>query len=118
MRRNGIFGDMINILGDFTINQKQTFVLNGQGSSLVDIYSHITHGSILWPLLFVIYINNLSVGLKWKCKPFLEDTSLFLLVQYVNISTNDLTIDLQKIYGCAYQRKTEVNCDASKQAQK
>ena len=76
LRQNGISGDIINILRDFLRNRKQRVVLNGQCSSWVDVYAGVPQGSILGPLLFLIYINDLSDGLKSECKLFADDTSL------------------------------------------
>ena len=63
-RQNGISGDIINILQDFLHNRKQRVVLNGHCSSWVYVSTVVPQGSILGPLLFVIYINGLSDGLK------------------------------------------------------
>ena len=68
MRQNGICGDLINILNDFLTNRKQRVVLNGQCSSWVDIRAGVLQGSILGPLLFLIYVNDLPNGLKSECK--------------------------------------------------
>ena len=70
---------MINILKDFLSDRKQRVVLNGQCSSWHDdIHAPVPQGYILGPLLFLIYINDLSNDIKSKCKLFADDTSLFL----------------------------------------
>ena len=74
LRQNGISGDIINILQNFLCNRKQRVVLNGQCSSWADIDAGVPQGSILGPLLFLIYINDLSDGLKSECKLFADDT--------------------------------------------
>ena len=94
---------MINILKDFLSNRKQRIILSCHCSSWADIRFGAPQCSILWPLLFVIYINDLSVGLKSECKLFADDTSLFSVVHDVNISKNDRNSDLQKIYDWTYQ---------------
>ena len=43
------------------------------------------------PLFFLLYINDLSNGLKSNSKLFADDTSLFAIVHDVNSSQIDLT---------------------------
>ena len=74
--QNGINGDIIKILRDFLRNRKQSIVFNGQCSSWADLYAGVPQGSILVSLLLLIYINDLSDGLKNECKLFADDTSL------------------------------------------
>ena len=54
-------------------------------------------GSILGPLLFLIYINNLSDDLIINVKLFADDASLFCVFHDVNTSANNLNNDLSKI---------------------
>ena len=91
LRQNGIYGDMVNILKYFLSNRNQRVILNGQCSSWADIPFGASQCFIAWPLLFLIHINNLSVGLKSECKLFAEDTCLFSVVHDFVISKNDQT---------------------------
>ena len=67
----------------------QRVVLNGQCSSWVDIRAGVPQGSILGPLLFLIYVNDLPDGLKSECKLFADDTSLFSVVHDIGTSASD-----------------------------
>ena len=77
----------------------------------------IPQGSILGPLLFLIYINNLPNGLQSNPKLFADDASLFSTVQDITKSTVSLKNNLTKIFEWAVQWKMNFNPDPSKQAQ-
>ena len=91
--------------------------MNGQFSSWADVNAGVPQGSILGPLLFLIYINDLSDGLKSECKLFADDTSLFSVVNDINTSVSDLNEDLEKIINWAFKWKMNFNPDPNKQAQ-
>ena len=97
--------------------RKQRVVLNGQLSSWSNIESGVTQGSILGPLLFLIYINHLSEGLATNTKLFADDVSLSSVVDNINLSANNLNSDLSKMNAWANQWKMTFNRDPNKQAQ-
>ena len=73
-----------------------TVVLNGQTSSWADVNAGVPQGSILGPLLFLIYINDLADGLSSNAKLFADDTSLFSVVHNANTTAKKLNNDLVK----------------------
>ena len=77
----------------------------------------VPQGSILGPLLFLIYINDLPNELKSNVKLFAVDTSLFTIAKDKNESGNTLNIDLIFISEWAYNWKMLFNPDPSKPAQ-
>ena len=77
----------------------------------------VLQGSMLGPLLFLIYINDLPNGLQSNPKLFADDTSLFFTVQDITTSTVSLNYDLTKISEWAVQWKMNFNPDPCKQAQ-
>ena len=107
----------MNILIDFLNNRKQSVVLNGESSNWVDVKSGATQGSIIGPLLFLIYIKDLSESLITNAKLFAVDTSLFTVVQDIAASTEELKNDLRNISKWGYQWKMVFNPDMTKQPQ-
>ena len=103
---------MINYLEDC----KQKVVLNEQTSSWKNILCGVPQGSVLGPILFLIYINDLPDGIKSICKIFADDTSLFSKVKDKNCSTVELNNDLKIISNWAIQWKISFNSDPKKQA--
>ena len=64
----GIGGELLNLFKDYLQERQQTVVLDGRSSSWETIKSGISQGSVLGPLLFLIYINHFSDGLSSTCK--------------------------------------------------
>ena len=97
-------------------NRKQRVVLNGFSSDYFCIDSGVPQGSVLDPLLFLIYINNLEKNIKSNVKFFDDDTMLFSAVNNPAISANELNPDLEVISQWSYQWKMNFNPDLNKQA--
>ena len=117
LKQNGIWGNLSSTLTDFLEVRKQRVVLNGQLSSWPNIETGVPQGSILGPLLFSIYINDLSDGLTTNVRLFADDVSLFFVVDNINLSATNLNSDLTKINDWANQWKMTFNLDPNKQAQ-
>ena len=69
------------------------------------------------PLLFLIFINDLTGNLSSNPKLFADDTSLFSVVRDLNTSANEINDDLKKIEAWAHQWKMSCNPNSLKLAQ-
>jgi len=116
LKQNGIGGNLLTLLENYLSNRKQRVLINGSDSDWGSIQSGVPQGSVLGPLLFLIYINDLENGLKSQVKFFADDTSLFSIVKDPNISALELNHDLKLISLWAYQWKMSFNPDLNKQA--
>ena len=89
--------NLLKVLNQFLTNWKRRIVLNGQSSSWTNLKAGVLQSSILGPLLFVIYINDLVDGLSPYAKLFADDTSLFSVINDSIITTLELNSDLARI---------------------
>ena len=97
-----ISGELYNLLENYLSGRFQRVVLNGQTSSWRPVLAGVPQGSIMGPLLFLIYISDLPSELKSNVKLFADDSSLFTVVKDKNESANILNNDLQSISTWAY----------------
>ena len=111
MRLCAISGNLIKLFENYLHNRKQRVVLNDFYSDYSVIESGVPQGSVLGPLLFLIYINDLETNIISNVKFFADDTMLFSIVKYPVISANILNHDLEMIYQWAHQWKMEFNPD-------
>ena len=116
LRRCGVAGNLLLLLQSFLSNRKQRTVLNGQSSPWGTVQAGVPQGSILGPLLFLIYINDLAQNLRCKVKLFADDTSLFTTVQDPQAAASDMNHDLDLITSWANQWRMSFNPDRNKQA--
>ena len=64
MRQHGISGNLLKLLKNHLSNRKQCVVLNDFSSDYASIDSGVHQGSVLGPLLFLIYIYDLEKNIK------------------------------------------------------
>ena len=97
LKRFGVSGQLLSLIQSFLTDRRQRTVLNGQCSNWGDISVGIPQGSILGPLFFLVYINDLTVGSKCNVKLFANDTSLITVVKNPIKAANDMNHDLALI---------------------
>jgi len=73
----GINGKLYDWIKDFLTQRTQKVRVNNQLSKETVVNSGIPQGSILGPILFTIFINDLPEGLKSICKIFADDTKIY-----------------------------------------
>ena len=89
--------------------------MNGKSSGWSSVTAGVPQGSVLGPLFFLVYINDLVDNISSDAKLFADDTSLFTVVYDVDVAADKLNRDLEVISNWAHQWKMQFNPDKNKQ---
>ena len=68
--------DFVSLISSFLTNRNQCVIVNNQMSKLIPVTYGVPQGSVLGPLLFSVYVNDLPCFLNDKCEMFADDTTL------------------------------------------
>ena len=93
------------LLQSYLSDRKQRVVLNGCTSDTGEIQSGVPQGSVLGPLLFLIFINDLETDIVSHVKMFADDTMIFDVVRDLHLSSETLNQDLARVGNWALQWK-------------
>ena len=74
---HGIHGFILNWIQGFRMGRTQQVIVNGCASSWAPVTSGIPQGSVLGPILFVLFINDLPDCVSSDSLPFAEDIKIF-----------------------------------------
>ena len=83
----GIRGKIYNWVKEFLSGREQSVFVNGANSSWKDVTSGIPQGSILGPVLFLVFINDMPDVIVVLIKLFAEDAKIYAVVS--NQADND-----------------------------
>ena len=89
----GIKGKVLCWIADFLSDRKMRIMVRGDYSEWVDVISGVPQGSVLGPILFLIYVNDIPEIVNCSIKMFEDDTKLFRTVKSIDdckILQNDL----------------------------
>ena len=70
LEQNGISGNLLRLLQNYLNTRIQRLVINGSYSDYSNIESGAPQGSVLGPLLFLVYINDLERNIKARFMSF------------------------------------------------
>jgi hypothetical protein len=92
----GIRGNINRWIVSFLYNRTHAVVVDGENSIHIDVESGVPQGSVLGPSLFLLYINDMPVGIKSTVRLFADDTIAYLTISSYKDS-NDLQNNLEKL---------------------
>ncbi len=116
LKCNGISGNLLAFFGDYLRGRRQRVALNGTESDWQNISAGVPQGSVLGPLLFLVYINDLTENIGSQMRLFADDSSIFTPVRDVLGAHEQLIRDLETVSNWGHQWKMVFNPDITKQA--
>ena len=85
LKNSGVEGKLLKWLIDFLSNRTQVVVVDDVVSYLAEVLSGVPQGTVLGPLLFLVYLNDLSNSINtcdFSC--FADDTRIYKAISYVH----------------------------------
>ena len=79
----GIGGKLLSWLTNF-LQRLQRVVLNSENSEWVEVSSGVPQGSVLEPLLFVLYVNDIVEFIQSKLEMFANDTKIYSVIETIH----------------------------------
>ena len=93
----GTSGNLLDWLTNYLFKRRQRVVLPGIDSLWSFIEPGVPQGSILGPLLFLLFINDIVNEIHASIWLYADDTSLYLIVEHQDATAQLLKIDLETI---------------------
>ena len=97
LEKYGIRGNVLKLFESYLTNRFQFVSLENSSSSLIRILFGVPQGSILGPLLFLIYINDLPDATSLYVKLFADDTFLCVQNESVPVLESVVNSELTKV---------------------
>lgn len=108
----GIRGTSLSWFKSYIHNRKQFTLFNGESSDLLDIKCGVPQGSILGPLLFILYVNDIcNVPTASSLVLFADDTNIFFSGDNPKSLENSIINELDKFYDWFKANKLSLNID-------
>jgi hypothetical protein len=96
---------------DFLTDRKQRVVLDGFMSNWRRVGRGVPQGSVLGPLLFLVFINDMPAGLNHICKLYADDSKLIAVIK-TDEDRLKLQEDLDKV--CDWSAKWKIGFNVAK----
>ena len=113
LKQAGINSTLLQWLSSYLSDRKQRVLIPGGSSSWLPIKAGVPQGSILGPLLFLIYINDIVLNVNSTVRLLADNTSLYLIVDNPTEAARCLNSDLELMYQWAESWLVKFNANKS-----
>ena len=111
LERLGIGGKLLGLLKDYLSDRSQRVAINGVISDEMPVRAGVPQGSILGPLLFLVYINDLPDCVSCNVNLFADDSTIWIEVNDPIAASNKLNEDLSKVHAWATKWHMTLNAE-------
>ena len=109
----GIRGSANEWFRSYLTDRKQYVSINGVESKTTTMKYGVPQGSVLGPLLFLVYINDLHKSIKYcTTRHFADDTNLLIKNKSLKQLNKHVNIDLRNL--CKWLKSNKISLNASK----
>ena len=106
----GIRGIALNLFQNYLKNRTQFVEINKKSSAILPINYGIPRGSVLGPLLFLIYINDLNDAVAFsKIHHFADETNMLYTSKFLKDKNRKVNYDLRHIVEWLRANKVSLN---------
>lgn len=114
LKQLGVDGPLLTWFENYLNNRMQKVVIKGQSSDWGMIEAGVPQGSVLGPLLFIVYINDLADVVDCNIKMFADDTCLYIEVDNPENAASTLSRNLENVSQWANQWLVTFNASKTK----
>jgi hypothetical protein len=114
LERLGLRDPLLKWFRSYLIGRKQRVIIDGQSSDWRQIEAGVPQGSVLGPLLFFIYVNDITTNLQSNSFLYADDTSLLEIVDDPALTSAKLNNDLELINIWTKKWLVTINPDKTK----
>ena len=112
LKSAGVKGKLLQWFTEYLKDRRQRVIIPGASSDWSYIKAGVPQGSILGPLLFLVYINDIVSNIQSNIRLFADDTSLYIIVEHINSAALTLNKDIETI--TSWSKKWLVTFNPSK----
>ena len=111
LKHYGITGNICNWVSNFLTSRTQRVILEGKSSTSADVISGVPQGTVLGPLLFLLYVNDIPTYVSSKTRLFADDG---LLYREINLSADAASLQRDLDALCRWEKEWQMKFNADK----